>query len=178
MTSKVAGPRLVVVLGYSDRRDGLHAVCAARLRRAETEAGPDDVILLSGWSRRRSRASEAELMAEAWDGMSTQLVLDRGARTTLGNAVGAATVANERGAREVVLVTSGWHGRRARALLDAALGGSGVAAELALTDERGTRRARLREVACWSIVPVQKRLARARAGARRARPDGARVEAA
>ncbi len=101
-------------------------------------------------------------MAEAWDGPSAHLVLDRGARTTLANAVGAAAVANERGAREVVLVTSGWHGRRAGALLDAALAGSGVAAELALTDERGTRRARLRE---------------ARVLVDRARPEAARESA-
>ena len=107
MSSTLAGPRLVVVFGHSGRRDGLHAVCAARLRRAEMEAGPNDVVLLSGWSRRRRSASEAELMAEAWDGPSAHLVLDRGARTTLANAVGAAAVASERGAREVVLVTSG-----------------------------------------------------------------------
>jgi uncharacterized SAM-binding protein YcdF (DUF218 family) len=172
------GPRLVVVLGYSGRGDGLHEICAARLRRAETAAGPDDVVLLSGWSRHRRRASEAELMAEAWGGSSTRVLLDRGARTTLANAVGAARVAREHGAREVVLVTSAWHGRRAAALLDAALAESGLAVELTVTDERGSARARLREVVCWSIVPVQRRLARARARATRPGPDGARVEAA
>jgi len=172
------GGRLVVVLGYSGRRDGLHEICAARLRRAEAEARPEDVVLLSGWSRRRSRTSEAELMAEAWSGPTTQVLLDRGARTTLANAVGAARAAHEQGAREVVLVTSGWHGRRAAALLEAALAGSDVTVELALTDERGSAWARLREVACWSAVPVQRRLARARAGAPRTGPDGARVKAA
>jgi uncharacterized SAM-binding protein YcdF (DUF218 family) len=172
------GPRLVVVLGYSGRRDGLHEICAARLRHAEALTGPDDVVLLSGWSRRRHRASEAELMADAWSGPGAHVLLDRGARTTLANAVGAARAAQEQGAREVVLVTSGWHGRRAAALLGAALAESGIAVELAVTDERGSPRARLREIACWSVVPAQRRLARARARAARHRPDGARVEAA
>ena len=177
MSSTGSGPRLVVVLGYSGRGAGLHEVGAARLRRAEAAARPDDVLLLSGWSRRRRRASEAELMAEAWSGSSPHVLLDRRARTTLANAVGAAQVAREQGAREVVLVTSGWHGRRAAALLDAALAESGVAVELALTDERGSARARLREIACWSVVPVQRRVARSRARASRPGPDGARVEA-
>jgi uncharacterized SAM-binding protein YcdF (DUF218 family) len=172
------GPRLVVVLGYSGRRDGLHEICAARLRRAEEEAGADDIVLLSGWSRRRRRASEAELMAEAWSGPSARVLLDRDARTTLANAVGAARAAREQGAREVVLVTSDWHGRRAAALLDAALAESGIALELAVTDEHGSTRARLREIACWSVVPAQRRIARARARAARHVPDGARVEAA
>jgi uncharacterized SAM-binding protein YcdF (DUF218 family) len=131
------GPRLVVVLGYSGRREGMHEICAARLRRAEAEARDDDVVLLSGWSRRRRRASEADLMANAWSGPSSNVLLDPGARSTLANAVGAARTAQELGAREVVLVTSGWHGRRAAALLDAALAGSGVPVVLAVTDERG-----------------------------------------
>jgi hypothetical protein len=178
MSSGPPGPRLVVVLGYSGWRGGLHEICAARLRRAEAEVGPDDIVLLSGWSRRRGRASEADLMARVWDGQSKNVLLDRGARTTLANAVGAARAANEQGARQVVLVTSGWHGRRATALLDAALAGLDVAVELAVTDERGSLRARLREAACWSIVPIQRRVARARSGGRRGRGDGARVEAA
>ena len=53
--SSSSRPALVVVLGYSGRRDGLHEICAARLRRAETEAETDDVVLLSGWSRARRR---------------------------------------------------------------------------------------------------------------------------
>jgi uncharacterized SAM-binding protein YcdF (DUF218 family) len=171
-------PRIVVVLGYSGwREDGLHEVCEARVRRGEQEARPDDVVLLSGWSRRPRRATEAELMAQAWNGAGAQVLLDQDARTTLMNAIGAAKIAGEQGSREVVVVTSGWHGRRAAALLHAAFAGSGVRVEMALTDERGSRRARLREVAFWSIVPVQRRVARARASARRTRSDGARVEA-
>jgi hypothetical protein len=171
-------PRLVVVFGYSGWRVGLHEICAARVRRGEREARPDDVVLLSGWSRRRGRATEAELMAQAWSGVGAHVLLDRDARTTLGNVIGAARVASEQGSREVVVVTSGWHGRRAATLLEAALEGSGATIELALTEDPGSRRSRLREVACWSVVPVQRRIARARASARRQRSDGARVEAA
>ena len=175
-TSK--GPRLVVVLGYSGRGEGMHEICAARLRRAELEAREDDVVLLSGWSRTRRRASEADLMADAWTGRGAEVRLDPGARSTLENAVGAARTAEELGAREVVLVTSGWHGRRAAALLDAALAGSDVEVVLVVTEERGSTRARLREIVCWSAVPVQRRLAGSRVRAARSGPDGARVEAA
>lgn len=173
--STETGPRVVVVLGYSGRRGELHEICAARVRRAEQEARPEDLILLSGWSRRRRHASEAELMARAWNGRSAGVILDNGARTTLANAVGAARVASERGASAVVLVTSRWHGRRAAALLEAALAGEEACVELALTDERGSALARMREIACWTLVPVQRRLASGRARARPPRPDGARV---
>ena len=104
------------------------------------------------------------------------MLLDEGARTTLSNAVGAARVARDAGAREIVLVTSGWHAKRAAALLEAALDESDVSVRLAVTDEPGARRARLREVACWTLVPVQRRVAAARARPRKP-ADGARVEA-
>ena len=86
--------RLVAVLGYSDRRsDGLHPVCAARLARAEREVVPDDSVLLSGWARRRSARPEAELMARAWSVSTRRVLLDRSARSTLGNALGVARAA-------------------------------------------------------------------------------------
>ena len=45
-------PRVVVVLGYSDRgRDEIHPVCAARLARAGELTTRDDVVVLSGWAR-------------------------------------------------------------------------------------------------------------------------------
>jgi len=82
--------RLVAVLGYSDRRThGLHPVCAARLARAEREARPADTVLLSGWARHRTRAPEAERMAHAWTSPVRRVILDRNARSTIGNAVGA-----------------------------------------------------------------------------------------
>jgi uncharacterized SAM-binding protein YcdF (DUF218 family) len=146
--------RLVAVLGYSDRHgDALHPVCAARLARAESEVRPGDAVLLSGWARRRTEAGEAELMAGAWRADARHVILDRTARSTVGNAVGIARAARRVGAREVVVVTSGWHGRRASVLARAALAGSHVNVTLATTDERGTYRARVRELACWVTLP-------------------------
>jgi uncharacterized SAM-binding protein YcdF (DUF218 family) len=138
--------RLLVVLGYSDGGAELHEICARRLRRAEREAAASDVVLLSG-------APEADHMARAWRGACRRLVLDRSARSTFGNAVGTAVLARRLGADEVVLVTSGWHARRARALLRLALGG-GPAVMLATTDEQPSLQARLRELACWAQVPL------------------------
>lgn len=115
--------RLVAVLGYSTwRGDGLHAICAARLEAAELAAGEADAVLLSGWSRRRHRPSEAELMRAAWRGPDVTLLADGDARTTAGNARAVAATAHELGADEVVVVTSSWHARRARLLVRAALG--------------------------------------------------------
>jgi uncharacterized SAM-binding protein YcdF (DUF218 family) len=115
--------RLVAVLGFSTGRgSGLHPICAARLETAERVADGADAVLLSGWSRRRRRRSEAELMREAWCGPELPLVVDGDARTTLGNARAVAAAATELGATEVVLVTSSWHARRARLLVRAALG--------------------------------------------------------
>jgi uncharacterized SAM-binding protein YcdF (DUF218 family) len=146
--------RLVAILGYSDRHgDALHPVCAARLARAESEVRPDDTVLLSGWARRRAEAAEAELMAGAWRADARHVILDPTARSTVGNAVGIARAARRVGAREVVVVTSGWHGRRASVLARAALAGSHVNVTLATTDEPGTYRARVRELACWVTLP-------------------------
>ena len=147
--------RLVAVLGYSDRcADALHPVCVARLERAEREVRPDDTVLLSGWARRGTRAPEAELMARAWTMPARRVVLDRNARSTLGNAIGVARTARDTGAHEVLLVTSGWHGRRASALARAALVGSRTKVTLVTTAERGTPKARVRELVCWAALPV------------------------
>jgi len=152
----VSQGRLVAVLGYSNRKaDGLHTVCAARLARAAEEARPDDAVLLSGWARGRRPQSEAALMAQAWNGHAGRVLLDRKARSTYGNVAAAAAAASALSVREVVLVTSSWHGRRAAALLRALLRGSGRRVTLAVTGERETRAARLRELACWALVPMQ-----------------------
>jgi uncharacterized SAM-binding protein YcdF (DUF218 family) len=146
--------RLIAVLGYSRRRgEGIDETCSARLRRAEQEAAAGDVVLLSGWARSGSGASEAEQMARSWNGPRHRIVLDRRARSTVGNVVGAASLARTLGASEVILVTSGWHARRAGALLRSALRGSGSTVRLATTDEPGPLGARLRELACWTVVP-------------------------
>lgn len=156
--------RLVAVLGYSDGSGpGLHPVCAARLERAASLVEPDDVVLFSGWARRGATAPEAELMSRAWPGPVRRIVLDRGARSTTGNAIGIACAARTLGVEEVVVVTSSWHGRRAHALVRAALAGTGTRVRVATTSERPSSAARARELACWSLVPVLAAVA-ARAG--------------
>ena len=156
---EASGTRLVAVLGYSSARGGdeLHRVCAARLARAGEEILPGDTVFLSGWRRPRRLISEAELMAGVWDGETQRVLVDDASRTTYGNVRAAAATARKLGVREIVLVTSGWHGRRASALLEAAHGDRVV---LAATDERGTAVARIRELVCWMFVPVQVALAR------------------
>ena len=147
--------RLVAVLGYSDgTQRGLHPVCAARLERASEVARPEDVVLFSGWARHGATAPEAELMSQVWRRPVRRIVLDRGASTTAGNAIGIGRAARALGVDEVVVVTSSWHGRRAKALARAALAGSGVRVVLAETDEEARPAARARELACWSLVPV------------------------
>jgi len=146
--------RLIAVLGYSDgRTNTLHPVCAARLTRARNEVRSDDSVLFSGWARKKTLEPEAALMARAWNGPAGRVILDRNARSTVGNALGVARAARRLGAHEVVLVTSGWHGRRASALTYAALLRSRTKVTLATTDEPAPRAARLRELACWTLVP-------------------------
>lgn len=147
--------RLVAVLGYSDRRtSALHPVCAARLARAEYEVRPDDSVLFSGWARRKTFQPEAELMARAWTSPARRVILDRNARSTIGNALAVGRAARGLGVDEVVLVTSGWHGRRASVLVRSALFGSRTRVTLATTDERGTYGARIREIASLALLPV------------------------
>jgi uncharacterized SAM-binding protein YcdF (DUF218 family) len=154
--------RLIAVLGYSNGGSTLHEICGERLQRAEAEATAGDVVLLSGWARHGGARSEAELMAEAWRGPAAELVLSGDARSTAGNAQAAAETAIRIGATEVVLVTSAWHERRAAALFRAALRGTGVRLALAAADGTGASSARLRELACWLLVPVQAALVRRR----------------
>lgn len=151
----MSGGRLIAVFGYSDRStEALHPICAARLERAMRESRADDVVLLSGWARWRRPVSEAELMARAWTGESSRLVLDHRARTTLGNACGTADALRELGLRDVVLVTSGWHLRRASSLLRAALHSVDAELTTAATDERASIRTRARELLAWTLVPL------------------------
>jgi uncharacterized SAM-binding protein YcdF (DUF218 family) len=150
----MSAPRLIAVCGYSSGNgEGLHEICARRLRRAEREVRADDVVLLTGWARGRSAASEAELMARSWSVPCRRLVVDSEARSTLANVVVAVRAARAVGAGEVVLVTSSWHAPRAAALLRAALRGSGASVSVAASDERPSVRARFRELACWTLVP-------------------------
>jgi hypothetical protein len=115
---------------------GTDVALLGRSRIARAIARPDDVVLLSGWSRTGRSDSEAEIMAQAWRGAAARVLLDRGARTTTGNAIGIGRVARSVGAAEVVVVTSSWHGCRARALARAALAGTGIRVDLVTTGER------------------------------------------
>jgi uncharacterized SAM-binding protein YcdF (DUF218 family) len=167
--------RLVAVLGYSTRRsDGLHPICAARLEAAERAAEGAEAVLLSGWSRRRHRPSEAELMRDAWQGPAVRLVADGDARTTAGNAHAVAAAARELDADEVVLVTSSWHARRARLLVRAALGPN---VSVQVVTPAPDRRLHLvgRELAC--LVPTGALLAlrATRAAGGGSRPDSSRA---
>jgi hypothetical protein len=154
--------RLVAVLGYSTwRGEGLHPICAARLKAAEHPAEGADLVLLSGWSRRRHRPAEAELMRAAWQGPDVRLVADGDARTTAGNARAVAAAARHIGADEVVLVTSSWHARRARLLVRAALDPD---VRLAVATPTRTRPPHLigRELAWLPVSLAARRLARRR----------------
>lgn len=147
--------RLVAILGYSDRSTpDLHPVCSARLARAVEETLPDDVVLFSGWARGASVQTEADLMAASWTAPARTRLVDRGARTTLGNALGVARAAHRVGADEVVLVTSGWHARRAAALTRAALAGSGARLRVAPTSDPLSPGRGVREVGAWLLVPL------------------------
>jgi uncharacterized SAM-binding protein YcdF (DUF218 family) len=158
----VTSRRLVAVLGYSRGGDSLHEICAARLREAEAVARPGDVVLLSGWSRRHGRRSEAELMAQAWRGPDVELVVGADARTTYGNAVDAVRTAAAYDVDELVLVTSRWHERRAAALFRAALGQRKIGLSLAAADGAPATRTRLRELICQLFTPVLAGLLRKR----------------
>ena len=148
--------RLVAVLGYSDggAHMEIHPVCGARLARAAAEARPDDIVLFSGWARGARASSEADLMAAAWTGGTRRHVIDRSARTTLGNAIAVGRGVRRSGATDVLLVTSSWHARRATVLVRAALLGSGATLRVAPTDETATPGRGLRELAAWTVVPL------------------------
>jgi uncharacterized SAM-binding protein YcdF (DUF218 family) len=166
--------RLVAVLGFSSLRGGeLHPICLDRLRAAERVAADGaDAVLLSGWSRRRHRTSEAELMRAAWQGPPTTLLVDADARTTAGNARAVTAAAARTGATEVVVVTSSWHARRARHLVADALP-PGVTVRVATPDR--TRPARLiaRELALYLLRRTTAASSRALRGAARS-PRGSR----
>ena len=83
--------RLVAVLGYSGRRaNGLHELCAERLRQAEQVVAGTDTVLLSGRGR-RANVAESELMRAAWKGGGcVRLIADETARSTVDNALSIA----------------------------------------------------------------------------------------
>lgn len=158
-----APPRLVVVLGYSDRRErGLHPICARRLAHAASVTQQDDVVVLSGWSRTPHVRPEAELMAEAWDGACRELVVDPDARHTVANAENAIDDLVRTGARSVVVVTSRWHAPRARAIFTLLFVGTGARVTSSSPADDADLRRSLDEVLRWVLVPFQVVAARRR----------------
>ena len=154
---------LIAVLGYSNRRaEGLHDVCAARLRHAEQLAGRDDVVLLSGWSRHRGKTPEAELMRQAWNVEDVRVIGDSTARATAQNATSVAEAARRLDATQVTVVTSRWHAFRARALVRASLGETPV--WTSSPPGRPPIGLLMREVGCLAVLPYQ--LVRLRAARR------------
>jgi hypothetical protein len=161
VAARVSG-RLVAVLGYSARRsDGLHAVCAARLRHAEQLAAGNDTVLLSGWARRRNGAGEAELMQTACNGAEVALIADTTARNTRENAARVAETARRLGATEIVVVTSRWHAFRARTLVNANLREPTISVKASSPADRALVLV-ARELACLAALPFQ--LVRLRTG--------------
>ena len=145
---------LVAVLGYSPRRaNGLHELCAARLRHAERLAAGADVVLLSGWSRRPGNRSEAELMRRAWRGGEIRLIDDSTARHTAENAQSVAEAARRLEATEVTVVTSRWHAFRARTLVRAALPKTPVQASS--PPGRPPLSLLAREICCIAVLPYE-----------------------
>ena len=147
--------RLVVVLGYSDGGTAdLHPICAARLARAAELTTTDDVVVLSGWARRAGGQPEAQLMRAAWSGAAREVVVDPVARTTVENLANALNDVRRVEAREVVVVTSSWHARRATAAMRWLLRRRGIHVRAESPSGRSTRAA-LRELALWPLLPFQ-----------------------
>jgi uncharacterized SAM-binding protein YcdF (DUF218 family) len=147
--------RLVAVLGYSHGDgEGIHPICAERLRHAEGIAAGARAVVLSGWSRSPNARGEAELMRDEWSGPDVLLICDTTARSTAENAAAVAAASRELGADEVVVVTSHWHSLRARTLVRAALP---PRTELRTSSPRGAAPPGLlaRELVCLVGMPVQ-----------------------
>jgi uncharacterized SAM-binding protein YcdF (DUF218 family) len=144
--------RLVVVLGYSDRRSsGLHPICAARLVRAAELSARADAVVLTG--------VESEAMRRAWSGPCSDVICETDARITAENAANVARVVRELGATEVVVVTSWWHRLRAALLFHALLRGTGAHVHV-VPAPSWSLRLLVREVAAFALVPYQLRRAR------------------
>lgn len=168
------GGRVVAVLGYSTWRcKDLHPVCARRVVRAEELAGGARAVILSGWARRSKVKPEAELMRAAWRGPDVALVCDPDARTTVGNAANVAATVSELDADELVVVTSGWHRRRARRLVQAALPDRTVRISVEGADGPRSPVLLARELACLALLPIQvSRVRRRTRGLRKGEPEG------
>jgi len=140
---------MLAVLGYSRRGDEeLHAICAARLGRAQELAAGADTVILSGFP-------EAELMAGAWAGPEVELIPEADSRSTAQNAANVARKARELGASELVVVTSSWHRLRVEALMRTALRGSGIRLHVEGADAPRPLGLLAREATCLALLPFQ-----------------------
>ena len=141
--------RILAVLGYSRRGDEeLHAICAARLARAQELAASADLVILSGFP-------EAELMAVTWMGPKIELIPEPESRSTAQNAANVARKARELGARDLIVVTSSWHRLRVGALMRAALRGSSIRLHVEGADAPRPLALLAREAACVALLPFQ-----------------------
>ena len=93
-------------------------------------------------------------MAQSWKTPVRARIVDRSARTTLGNAIIVGRATRRLEADEVVIVTSSWHARRAAFLVRASLLGSGATLRVVKSEETTTLRQGLRELVAWVAVPV------------------------
>ena len=82
------------------------------------------------------------------------MVVDPDARTTVENLANALDDVSRVDAREVVLVTSSWHARRATAAMRWLLRRRGIGVRAESPPGRSTRAA-LRELMLWPLLPVQ-----------------------
>ncbi len=152
--------RAIVVLGYSSTASSgkLHRICAARIERAGQLSLPSDLVVLSGWARKRNAPSEAALMYAIWKGRAAEIVVDENARSTAQNAVNAVTEIDRAGATHVVVVTSEWHAARAAATFGRLLDRRNVSLEVVPAGRRSRPRT-LYELALRPLVPAQLYLA-------------------
>ncbi len=151
----MSGRRLIAVLGYSSGSAvELHPVCAARLARAAEISTTEDVVVLSGWARSADGTSEASLMAANWRGAAAEVVVDPVARTTAENAHNTLNDILRVGAREVIVVTSTWHARRARFAFRWLLRFTGVKVRSESPPGRSAA-ASVRELPLWLLLPFQ-----------------------
>jgi uncharacterized SAM-binding protein YcdF (DUF218 family) len=91
-------------------------------------------------------------MASSWTAATRGKLVDRGARTTLGNAIGVGRAARQLGVDEVVVVTSRRHARRAALLVRASLRGSGASVRVVAPE--ADLPSGVRELAAWTIAPL------------------------
>ena len=114
-----------VIVALSGDTSGARAAAAARLYLA----GYAPVILFSGASSDPASVPSAELMARDAVALGVPreaIVVEPNARTTEDNARLVRDLMLTKGYRTAILVTSGYHQRRAALVFDRAFGGSGL----------------------------------------------------